>query len=89
MEKASEAPKWVYIATAAASHVRCACSRLATSFDEADIELNEGPGQIHQLVAASSMSIGTGDRVENEHEYLQKALERPKTKRKMETAMNS
>ena len=37
-------------------------------------------GWIHQLVAATatatgSMSTGTGDRLDNEHEYLQRSLE--------------
>ena len=53
--------------------------RLATAFDEAEGALNEGPVCVHKLIAAtatasSAMSIGTGDRVDNEHECLQKAL---------------
>ena len=42
---------------------------MATMFDEAEIELNEGRN--HQLVAATatgSMSTGTGNRMDKEHE---------------------
>ena len=50
--------------SAASQKTRCNYRRLATTFDEAEVALNEGPGWIHQLVAATatptrSMSIGT------------------------------
>ena len=53
------------------------CRRLATSFDEAGIALNEGLGCTHQLITAtatatSAMSIGTGDRADDEQDFLRK-----------------
>ena len=52
---------------------------MATEFDEAEVDLNEGPRRIHQLVAAtatatSAMSTNTSGRMENEHNYLQKCM---------------
>ena len=80
LAKALGAQKLADIAKSAASRTRSAHRRLAPTLDEAEIELNEGLGRIHQLVAAtatatSSMSIGAGDRADNEHEYLQKLLD--------------
>ena len=54
MEKALVAQKPADIAFIVASHTRCTCLRLATTFDEAEVELNEGLGWIHQLVAATA-----------------------------------
>ena len=80
MEKALQVQKLADTAMSPASHTRCTYRRLATTFDEADIELNEGLGQLHQLVAAtttatSSMSMGAGDRADNEHEYFQMSVD--------------
>ena len=53
------------------------CRRPATSFDEAEVVVNEGFGHMHKLITAtvtSAMSTGTGDRPENEQDSLRKAL---------------
>ena len=64
MRKAMDAEKLADIAMSVASHTCTSYRRMATTFDEEEIELNEGLGWIHRLVAAtatatSSMSIGT------------------------------
>ena len=57
---------------AAACQTRSTYRRLATAFDEAELDLNGGLLKIHQLVAATASA--TGDRMENEHGYLENAL---------------
>ena len=46
--------------------------------DEAEGALNEGLGCVYKLISAtaatSAMSIGTGDRTDDEHDYSKKAL---------------
>ena len=61
---------------AAQSRTRNICRTLATSFDEAELDLNEDLHKIHQLVAASGPATGalsyvTEDRMDNERKYLQ------------------
>ena len=56
------------------------CRRLATSFDEAGVALNEGLGCMHKLSTApatstSAMSFGTGDRADDEQDFLRKVLD--------------
>ena len=72
MEKAAEAQKMTDIAMTAACQTRSTYRRLATAFDEAELDLNGGLLKIHQLVAATASA--TGDRMENEHGYLENAL---------------
>ena len=55
MDKA-EAQKLADIAVLVASHTRCFYRRLPTTFDEAQVELNGGPGQIHQYGGCSGHS---------------------------------
>ena len=79
MGKAAGAQRMADIAMAGLSHTRPTCRKLATSFDEAECDLNEGLHKIHQLVAAAASatgasSCGTGVRMENELQYLQKAM---------------
>ena len=79
MGKAAGAQRMADIAMAGLSHTRPACRKLATSFDEAECDLNEGLHKIHQLVAGAASatgasSCGTGDRMENELQCLQKAV---------------
>ena len=64
----------VGIAMNAACHARSKDRRLATAFDEAEVDLH----RIHHLVAATAtatgaLSTGTGDRVGNEHDCPRKA----------------
>ena len=52
---------------------------LATSSDEAEGPSNAGLGCVHKLcpaaaAATNATSIGSGDRVEEEQDYFQKAL---------------
>ena len=70
MEKVQEAQ---FMRVAMSNH------RLASDFDEAEVTRNEGLGCIHKLIAEmttarSAVSIGTGDRGQNEQEYLKNAL---------------
>ena len=72
VEKALEAQKLADIALSATSHARYTYHRLAKAFDEVEIELNEGPGRIQQLVlatatATSSVSKCTVDLADGEH----------------------
>ena len=51
----------------------------ATSFDEAEGPSNAGLGCVHKMfpaaaAATNATSIGSGDRAENEQDYLQQAL---------------
>ena len=78
MDKAKEAQS-AEIAMQAASGTRVHYRRLSTSYDEAEVALNEGRGCMHKLITAtatatSAMSIGTGKRAGNEQDYLRKAL---------------
>ena len=78
MGKAAEGQPLADVAMTAASNTRSSCKRLASAFDEAEIDMNQGLRRIRQLVAATSMATsalfsGTGDRMDNEHEYFQKA----------------
>ena len=64
---------------AALRHTRHTYCKWATSFDEAELDLNEGLHKLHQLVAATvsatgALSCGTGNRMENEHKCLEKAM---------------
>ena len=79
MEKAKEAEQFADITLQATSGTHVHHRRLATSFDEAEVALNEGLGCTHKLITAtaratSSMSNGTGDCTENEQDCLQKSL---------------
>ena len=82
MDKVKEAQRFVEISAQSVHDIRETYHRLASDFDEAVGALNEGQGCIHKLIeemitAASAMSIGTGDRGENEQDYLKKALALP------------
>ena len=56
----------------AASFSRRSHRRLASAFDEAEIDLDECLRRIQ--METSVLSTGAGDRMVNEHEYLQKAV---------------
>ena len=56
------------IALHAAHDTRECCRRLATSFDEAEVALSAATA-----TATSVLSIGTGDRTENEQDHMRKA----------------
>ena len=78
-KKAKEAQKLAEIAMQAAHDTREHCCLLETSFDKAEVALNEGLGCMHKLVTATAtatcaMSIGTGDRAEHEQDYLRNAV---------------
>ena len=79
MEKVKEAQRLVEITAQAVHDSRETYHRLASDFDEAEGASNEGLGCRHKLIpemttATSATLIGTGDRSENEQDYLKKAV---------------
>ena len=65
---------------AALSRTKNTNRTLATSFDEAELDLNEGLRKIRRLVAAmasatGALSCGTGGRMDNERKYREEALQ--------------
>ena len=54
MGKATEANKLADIAITASCHTRGSNRRLASAFDEAEIDLNDGLRRIHQLPASTT-----------------------------------
>ena len=74
-----QAQRGVEMASRAVHDSRTDHHRLAKSFDEAEGALNEELGCIHMLIAktaaaTSAISVGWGDRGDNEAKYLQDAL---------------
>ena len=79
MEKVKQARRLMDIASQVVHDSRQDCLSLATAFDEAESQLNEGLGCIRTLIvktaaATSAMSVETNDRDDNELKYLQDAL---------------
>ena len=74
MGKAMETRTLADIPMTTACRTRSNYRRLATAFDEAEMDLNEGLHRIHQLVAATAtatgaLTVGTEDRTENDQGY--------------------
>ena len=79
MEKVKEAQRFVEITAQAVHDSRETYHRLASDFVEAEVASNEGLRCFHKLIlemttATCAMLIGTGDRSENEQDFLKKAL---------------
>ena len=80
MEKVAEAQRLADVAMAALSCTRNTNRTLATSFDEAETDLNQGWQNIQQLVSSTAMvtgalTCGTNDKAENDKKYLEMALD--------------
>ena len=80
MEKVVEALRVGDVVMTLLSRTRNTFRTLATSFDEVEVDLNEGLHQIRQLVAATTsdtgaLSCGTGDRMDNKRKYLDDVMQ--------------
>ena len=80
MEKVAEAQRMADVPMAALSHTTNAYRMLATSFHEAEVDLNQGLQNFRQLVssiamATGALSCGTTDGAENEKSYLEMNLD--------------
>ena len=79
-EEVAEVSRMADLAMAGLCRTRNAYRTLATSFDEAEADLNQGLNNIRQLVSFTAMatgvlSCGANDRAENEINYLEMALD--------------